>query len=126
MAWKTQFKDTQAKCTQLKRKFTTLEESESSLKEQLEAQKLCYMAELDDLRQSSEEAFRKYQENTTKNLTKALPESNSNLALHTQLAATPMNLSQVDFNFLKDTPAESLAFNVYHPKRKYWVDFQEK
>ncbi|KAH1056618.1 hypothetical protein J1N35_034683 [Gossypium stocksii] len=50
MAWKTKFKDTQTKCTQLEGEVRSLKESESSLNEQLKAQEQRYKADLDGLR----------------------------------------------------------------------------
>ncbi|KAK5836337.1 hypothetical protein PVK06_012121 [Gossypium arboreum] len=83
-------------------------------------------AELDGLRQSSEKAFRKYQEDTTKNLTEALLELRSDLVLHTQVASNPMNLSEVDFNFFKDISTNFLSFTIYHPEGKDWKVVQTK
>ncbi|KAH1081824.1 hypothetical protein J1N35_021585 [Gossypium stocksii] len=56
---------------------------------------------LECLRQSSEYTLRKYQEDTKKNLTEALPILKSNLVLHAQVAAGPLNLSKVNFNCLQ-------------------------
>lgn len=81
---------------------------------------------MDGLCQSNEEAFRKYQENTTRNLTKALLELRPNLVLHTQMVVGPLTLSQFDFNFFHDIFIEYLSFNGYHPQGKDWEDFQMK
>lgn len=59
-------------------------------------------------------------------MTKALPKLRSNLVLQSQVAAGPLNLRQVNFNFLQDISTEYLSFNVYHPKGKDWEDFQKK
>ncbi|KAH1107600.1 hypothetical protein J1N35_011368 [Gossypium stocksii] len=37
-----------------------------------------------------------------------------------------MNLSQMDFNFLKEISTDSFRFNVYHPEGKDWEDFNIK
>ncbi|KAH1064286.1 hypothetical protein J1N35_029273 [Gossypium stocksii] len=55
--------------------------------------KLYHKVELDGLYQSYEEAIKKYQEGTIKNLTKAQLELRSNLVVHAQVIASPLNLS---------------------------------
>ncbi|KAK5833930.1 hypothetical protein PVK06_017796 [Gossypium arboreum] len=124
-AWKLEYKDTEDKCIQLERKFKSLEEGKSSLREQLKTHELCHNGKLDSPRQSREEAFKKYQEDTVRNLTKALPKLRSNLVLHTQVATSLMDLSQVDFDFLKDITAGSLSFIIYNPEGKIGRNFNQ-
>ncbi|KAH1107731.1 hypothetical protein J1N35_011499 [Gossypium stocksii] len=97
MSWKLKDPDTENKCKLLERKVESLEK-----------------------------AFKKYQEDTTKNFTKALLELKANLVLYAQVVASPLDYSQVDFNFLKDISIDSLGFNVYNPKGKEWEEFQLK
>lgn len=84
------------------------------------------MAELEILSQSDEETFRKFQKDTQKNLIDALPKQGSNLILHTQIATSPFNLSQVDFNSLKDIFSSSPNFDVYHLEGDEWEALQRE
>ncbi|MBA0637375.1 hypothetical protein Godav_025836 [Gossypium davidsonii] len=86
-----------------------------STKEKLRAQKESHRVELESLRQSREETFRKFEEDTKKNFNDALFEWRSNLILHAQVVASPLDLSHVNFNCLRDISSVSLNFNVYHP-----------
>ncbi|KAH1107303.1 hypothetical protein J1N35_011071 [Gossypium stocksii] len=52
-------RDTENKCKLLESKVESLEKGESSLREQLQSQKLYYGAKLDSLLQSNDEAFKK-------------------------------------------------------------------
>ncbi|KAH1031200.1 hypothetical protein J1N35_043374 [Gossypium stocksii] len=61
-----------------------------------------------------------------RNLTEMLPEWKANLVLHAKVVIDPMDLSQVDFDFLRDVSTDSLGFDVYNPKDKKWEDFQSK
>ncbi|KAK5819761.1 hypothetical protein PVK06_024784 [Gossypium arboreum] len=74
---------------------------------------------LEHLRQTNEEALKKYYEDTKKNLAEALPKLQSNLVLHAQVVASPLDLSQ------KVTP-DSFNFNVYSPKGEDWEKFQRE
>ncbi|KAH1031870.1 hypothetical protein J1N35_044044, partial [Gossypium stocksii] len=68
------------------------------------------------LRQSSEEALKKYQNDSKKNLTEVMPKLRSNLVLHAQVVMGPLDLSWVDFNFLQKITTKSLNLNIYNPK----------
>ncbi|KAK5825883.1 hypothetical protein PVK06_020759 [Gossypium arboreum] len=65
-------------------------------------------------------------EDITKKLTEALSELKVNLVLHAQIASGPMNLSQVNFDFLNEIFIDSLDFNVSNPEGKVWEEFQLK
>ncbi|KAH1092120.1 hypothetical protein J1N35_019377 [Gossypium stocksii] len=81
---------------------------------------------LKSLRQSHEESFIKFQEDTKKNIIDALPEWRLNLILHAQMAAGPLDLSQVDFKNLRDISTSSLNFIVYHPEGEEQKSFQRE
>ncbi|KAH1122246.1 hypothetical protein J1N35_005406 [Gossypium stocksii] len=82
MSWKFTNKDTEDQRKLLEGKVKSLEEGKSLLRQQLQTQKLHNEAKLDSLLESNDEAFRKYREDTTKNLTEAMPKLNANLVLH--------------------------------------------
>ncbi|KAK5819045.1 hypothetical protein PVK06_024001 [Gossypium arboreum] len=110
------YKDAQTECEHLKENVNQLKVEIYTLEEKLKAQEKCYKVELESLRQSHEETFRKFQRDTKNNLNEALPKWKSNLVLHTQVAVSPLDLSEVDFNCLRDISTKSLNFNVYHPE----------
>lgn len=80
--------------------------------------------ELKRLHQSHKETFRNYREDIQKNFIEALPNWRSNLILQAQVASGLLDLSKVNFDFLKDISTVSLKFDVYHPKSDEWEAFQ--
>ncbi|KAH1122132.1 hypothetical protein J1N35_005292 [Gossypium stocksii] len=76
------------------------------------------MVELENQCRSQVVAFKKYQEDTYKNLVEVLPEWKSNLILYTQVAAGSFDLRKVDFDYFKDISTNSLGFDVYHLEGK--------
>ncbi|KAH1107275.1 hypothetical protein J1N35_011043 [Gossypium stocksii] len=83
----------------LEKKIKTGEDSLAKLQEKLKIQEETHKAELERLRQPHKETFKKWR---------------SNLILHTQVAAGPLDFGRVDFNYLKEISTKLLSFNVYH------------
>ncbi|KAH1107361.1 hypothetical protein J1N35_011129 [Gossypium stocksii] len=120
---KGKYKDAQIEYEQYNEKVNHLKDEKSVLEEKLKAHKESHKAELEILRQSHEETFRKFQKDTQKNLIEALLECRSNLILHAQVVACSLDFIKVDFNCLKDIPIELLNFDVYYPKGEKWETF---
>lgn len=112
---KGKYKNAKIKNEQLKEEVNQLKDEKSTLEEKLRPQKECHRVELESLCQSCEEIFRKFREDTKKNFSDALFEWRSNLILHAQVATSPLDLSHVNFNCLRDISSVSLNFKVYHP-----------
>lgn len=81
---------------------------------------------MERLHQSHRETFKKYQEDTQKNLVEALLEWKLKFILHAQVVVSPLNLSKVDFDCLKDIFVESLSFDVYNLEGKELKAFQKE
>lgn len=103
-----------------------MENEKSNLEEKFRAEEECHKAELERLRQSHKKTFKKFHEDTQKNLIKALPKCKSNLILHAQITTGPLDLKSVDFDCLKDIPTSSLNFDIYHLAGEDQETFSER
>lgn len=91
-----------------------MKDEKLALEEKFKALGKSHKAKLENLRYSHYETFKKYQEDTQKNLIEVFPKWNSNLILHAQVATGPIDFRRVDFDCLKDFFTSSLKFDVYH------------
>ncbi|KAH1082612.1 hypothetical protein J1N35_022373 [Gossypium stocksii] len=61
----------------------------------------------------------------TENISKALAIEH-NLWSRAFEVASPLNLSHVDFNYLKDISTDLVSFNIYHPEGEEWEAFKRE
>ncbi|KAH1073105.1 hypothetical protein J1N35_025433 [Gossypium stocksii] len=109
-------KDAKTENKQLKEEVNSLKDDKLALEERLRAREESHQVELESQCHSHDLTFKKYQEDTQKNLIEAILEWKSNLILQAQVVASPLDLRKVNFVFLKDVSTYSFSFDVYHTK----------
>lgn len=95
-------------------------------KRSFEFLEVSHKEELENLRRSHDETFKKYQKDTKKNIIEDLTKWRSNLLLHVQVVVGYFDLRLVDFNCLGNISAGSLNFNIYHFEGEEWGSFQKE